>query len=124
MIDDTGELYRRYKNMQGKEIYKITILAETNDIPAKKVKEIIEQERAKEEKLTAICNGDYDPDENPYCKVEPKAEVKTEVNAESVSEWVTNMIFQTLDVLEVEIKQLEKTLAAKREEYEKLTRML
>ena len=124
MIDDNGELYRRYKNMQGKEIYKYTILAETNDIPVKRVKEIIDQERAKEEKLSAICNGDYDPDDNPYCKVEPKAEVKTEVNAESVSEWVTNMIFQTLDVLEVEIKQLEKTLAAKREEYEKLTRML
>jgi hypothetical protein len=122
MIYDAGEIYRRYKNMRGEEIHKITILSELNDCSARQIKQIIAQEKEKETILTAECSGEYHPDDNPYCKAKVEAEEK--VTQESISNWITNMIFASIETLEVEIRGLEKQLEAKREEYNKLVNLL
>lgn len=122
MIMEAGEMYRRYKNMLGEEHKKLNILSELNDCPVKVVKRILAEERKKEAILAAECSGGYHPDDNPYCKVKVEAEEK--VTQESISNWITNMIFASIETLEVEIRGLEKQLEAKREEYNKLVNLL
>ena len=122
MLMDNGEIYRRYKNMIGDELRKITILSELNDCSARQIKQIIAEEKEKETILTAECSGEYHPDDNPYCKA--KIEAEETITGESISNWITNMIFASIETLEVEIRGLEKQLEAKREEYNKLVNLL
>lgn len=122
MIMEAGEMYRRYKNMKGEDIHKIKILSQLNDCDTKVIKKILAEERAKEAILAAECSGGYHPDDNPYCKAEIRSEEK--LTTEGISNWITNMIFASIETLEVEIRGLEKQLEAKREEYNKLVNLL
>lgn len=121
---DTGEIFRRYKNMLGAEIHKITILAELNDCSPREIKKILEAEKEKEENLVVECSGGYHPDDNPYCRIETKAATREGLCKEDIDTWISKMIFAKIDILDAEIIKLEKELEARKEEYAKLVKLL
>lgn len=105
-----GEIYRNFNAMKGTETDRVCILAELNDCSARTIRGILEQEKKRQNAGTPLM-------------VEKKKEDNT-LTRENISEWVTSVIFATLDALDVEMKDLERALEAKRREYEKLVKML
>ena len=121
---DKGEIYRHYKNMQGKEKDKIEILSDLNDCSTRTIRQIIEEEREKEENLKVECEGSYHPDDNPYCKVTTRIETPTQISGKDISDWVVDVIYRSIDIVEAEIKTLKKALENREAEYKRLVNLL
>ena len=119
---DKGEIYRHYKAMQGKERDKVEILSELNDCSTRTIRQIIEEEREKEP--TVECEGSYHPDDNPYCKVTTRIETPTHISGKDISDWVVEVIYRSIDIVDAEIRTLEKSLENRKAEYKRLVNLL